>query len=525
MPRWITYFSILVVFAGAYAWLTVHPPLWPLLVIVKNWLFPFSLFFLGRRTRPRTGTALVPRVCVAAVSLGLALHGLRDGLTTGHLLTNRPTGLLTGQANLFAGFLGMQALLCLFVARTRELAWMERGFLVGAAFVMVVTLVFTLSRGAWLAFGLAGMMVGFVTNRVAVVLLVIAVLIGSRWAPEEATARADMTIAAVDQSGDSSLEEALDDSAALRVIQWKTLPDLLAESPLFGTGISTFAQRLSEHTGIYRSAHATMVQIGTEMGVLGLVGYLGLFASVALACVSRARRATSGTFVHATGLGLLAATVCLFLADFSGTRFPAHTVTTYYWLLVGAFLGATDTAVQTGHGIESEPGTTTMSSTTGQPPERRVLYVISRYTYRSTFIVREIEELAARGWTIAVVSPSPADLQPGTHHRRSAVCGHLRSVSRRARAALGHRRAGDGAAPRSRVRASDGQGLRPRPPASGAQPRRDSQGLLLRRDGPPPGLPAHPRPLGDGVDVGGDVDLPIVRSAVLLHGACVGHLL
>jgi len=78
------------------------------------------------------------------------------------------------------------------------------------------------------------------------------------------------------------------------------------------------------------------------MGVLGLLGYVGLFASVALACVSRARRSAPRSLLRASGLGLLAATVCLFLADFSGTRFPAHTVTTYYWLLVGAYLGTAD---------------------------------------------------------------------------------------------------------------------------------------------------------------------------------------
>jgi hypothetical protein len=39
------------------------------------------------------------------------------------------------------------------------------------------------------------------------------------------------------------------------------------------------------------------------------------------------------------GIGLFAATICLFLLDLSGTRFRAHTVMTYYWLLVGAFLG------------------------------------------------------------------------------------------------------------------------------------------------------------------------------------------
>jgi colanic acid/amylovoran biosynthesis glycosyltransferase len=56
---------------------------------------------------------------------------------------------------------------------------------------------------------------------------------------------------------------------------------------------------------------------------------------------------------------------------------------------------------------------TMMPSPTGLPRERRVLYVISRYTYRSTFIVREIDELAARGWTIVVVSLRRPILAPG----------------------------------------------------------------------------------------------------------------
>lgn len=49
-----------------------------------------------------------------------------------------------------------------------------------------------------------------------------------------------------------------------------------------------------------------------------------------------------------------------------------------------------------------------------RPPERHVLYVISRYTYRSTFIVREIEELVARGWIITVVSLRRPMFAPGT---------------------------------------------------------------------------------------------------------------
>ena len=115
-------------------------PAWPLLMVVKNWLFPFSLFVLGRRLIRNRQQLWFLILCVAVVSCALSLHGLRDGLTTGNLLSNRPAGLLTGQANLFAGFLAMHALLLLFVSRTAELGRTERVFLTVTALLMMATL-------------------------------------------------------------------------------------------------------------------------------------------------------------------------------------------------------------------------------------------------------------------------------------------------------------------------------------------------------------------------------------------------
>ena len=55
-------------------------------------------------------------------------------------------------------------------------------------------------------------------------------------------------------------------------------------------------------------------------------------------------------------------------------------------------------------------------ATTERPMcERHILYVISRYTYRSTFIVREIAELVARGWMITVVSLRRPIFAPGSN--------------------------------------------------------------------------------------------------------------
>lgn len=339
---WLTYFAVLLTLTAAYTLLTTPHPVWPLFTLLKNWLFPFSLFVLGRRAFRSDRQLWYLVFCVALISLAMSLHGLRDGLSTGSLLTNRPTGMLTGQANLFAGYLAMYAVLFLFVSRSDELGRTERRFLLATAGAMVMTMVFTLSRGAWLAFMLTIVLVGMMASRRLVIVLVLAVLVAYRYAPEEAVSRAEMTVEALQESADSSLEEAFDDSAALRILQWQTFPELFMTSPLWGTGLDTYAQQLGRVTGIYRSAHATVIQIGTEMGLLGLVGYAGLLGAAALACAARARGARRGSFRWAIGLGLLAATVCLALLDITGTRFRTHTVMTYYWLLLGAYFGSTD---------------------------------------------------------------------------------------------------------------------------------------------------------------------------------------
>ena len=158
-------------------------------------------------------------------------------------------------------------------------------------------------------------------------------------------------------------------------------------------------------------------------------------------------------------------------------------------------------------------------------PNGHILYVISRYTYRSTFIVREIAELAARGWTITVVSLRRPLFAPGTGRGRSAICGRLRRLSLRTR--LGRRNQNPRHRTRRdlRIRQLDGLDLRHGPRLAPAQPRDRPQGLLLREAGSARGMPPHSRALGDGIDLGGDADLAHLRRAVFLHRPRLGHLL
>jgi O-antigen ligase len=343
IPRWLAYFAFVLVASAVYSAVVLGLEPWPLVAHVKNWIFPFSLFFLGRRCTSERRQVWFLILCVSVVSLALSLHGLRDALTTSNLMSNRPGGLLMNQPNLFGGYLAMYAFVLLFVARTRAVSRVASLFLTTVGLLMVVTLVFTLSRGAWLAFAATTVVVGvvgLVASRGVVLLLALAIFAGYQWAPEEATERTEMTVQG--GGGGAGLVESLDDSTALRVMQWRTFPQIFATSPIFGTGLHTYENELQKVTGIHFAAHATPIQVGVETGAVGLVGYLGLLGAIALTCFKRARASGTGSLQRSLGLGLLAATICLALLDLSGARFQEHTVTTFYFLLLGAFVGNTD---------------------------------------------------------------------------------------------------------------------------------------------------------------------------------------
>ena len=271
---WIGVFAVVLVASAFYSWLIQGLPVSSLFQMVKNWLFPFMLFIAGRRyVRDRQALWFLV-VCVALVSVAQSLHALKEAVFSTNLLRHRPGGLLTGQANLFGGYLAMYALVCLFAARAATLRRPARVMLSAAGLLLIVTLIFTLSRGAWMAFGVTIVIFGAATNPRVVLLLAIALALGYRWIPEAAVSRAETTIESVDLSESSSLEDSMDESAALRVIQWKTFPDIFVAHPIWGTGVQTYASQLGEATGIFRSPHSTIIQIGIEMGALGLIAYL-----------------------------------------------------------------------------------------------------------------------------------------------------------------------------------------------------------------------------------------------------------
>ena len=179
---WIGAFSVLLIASATFSW-AQGLSFTQLFMKAKNWLFPFMLFIVGRRCFRRESALWFLVVCIAIVSFGQGLHALRESLSTSNLLRHRPEGMLTGQANLFAGYVAIYALVCLFASRATEIKPRARLWLLATGLLMVMVLVFTLSRGAWLAFAVTAVLFGVATNRRLVVLLLVALVVGYRWIP------------------------------------------------------------------------------------------------------------------------------------------------------------------------------------------------------------------------------------------------------------------------------------------------------------------------------------------------------
>jgi O-antigen ligase len=334
---WLLVFLFVIALSIIVSWNRNNFELWDLIVRAKNWLFPTSLFFLAFKKFGATNDKRRLLFCVLLVGALLAMHGAVQALESGALLRNRPGGLLTRQPNLFGGFLSVNAAIGLFVGLHPSASQRTRWFCLGSSFVMIFTLMLTLSRGAWIAFALSVLAVGLLKNPRLIVVLSIALLVGYRWLPEDVATRTTETVDAFEQapvSRGENIEDNLDDSTALRVIQWRTAPTIARRNVLLGTGFNSYPDQLELETGIRRSAHVMPVELLVESGVVALLVYLALFVSLFVGSLRAARKALS-PFDRALGQGFAAATLCLLLLDFTGTRFRSSGVMVYYWTIAG----------------------------------------------------------------------------------------------------------------------------------------------------------------------------------------------
>jgi O-antigen ligase len=117
---------------------------------------------------------------------------------------------------------------------------------------------------------------------------------------------------------------------------------MLARGPLFGVGYGKYAEMFWRE-GYFpqpKSAHSSIIEIGVELGLIGL----GMYAWILFAVHRGGLRVFKDSEIpidRVLGLGVLSATICLFLLDLTGTRFTSGNIMAYYWILAGLTLNVT----------------------------------------------------------------------------------------------------------------------------------------------------------------------------------------
>jgi O-antigen ligase len=229
----------------------------------------------------------------------------------------------------YAGVNGLAAFEAQFAAFAAALACFERkrlwkiGYIALAA-VSCFCLMYSLSRGGYLALIAGFLFLGIVRLRKLLVLMVVFGLVWTSVVPNAVRERVAMTY---DSKGGG-----LDHSSETRVNLWEDAMTVFDNNAAVGTGFNTYAYM--GRIGIYKDTHNYFVKVLVETGILGFLLFLALllrFLWTGLLLYWMGRDPLS----KALGLGLAAWMICCMTANLTGDRWSYLQVNGYMWVIAG----------------------------------------------------------------------------------------------------------------------------------------------------------------------------------------------
>jgi O-antigen ligase len=249
---------------------------------------------------------------------------LREGGSMGYAGTN---GLAAFESQ-FA------ALLVALAAFEKKRLW-KLGYLSLGVFSLVC-LVYSLSRGGYVAALVGWAFLGLFKQRKLLPLLVAFLLTWTTLVPLAVQERVFMTYDEQNQT--------LDHSAETRLKLWDDAVDMITSSPVVGTGFNTYAYL--HRVGTYEDTHNYYLKVMVETGAVGLLMFLLLVVSLFWTGLRFSWKAKD-PFFASLGLGLAAWVLCSASANCFGDRWTYLQVNGYLWVLGGL--------VARSRQIESEP--------------------------------------------------------------------------------------------------------------------------------------------------------------------------
>ena len=230
-------------------------------------------------------------------------------------------------SNGLGAFLAQAAAFMLVVA-TFEPRWRWKYAYYALTIFSFIVLMFSLSRGGYVAFAEAFLFVGLTAQRKV---LFLTIALGTVWTslvPEAVKSRVSMT-----QNDDGGL----DHSSETRINLWEDAFSLIESNPVTGTGYVTYAYM--GRVGNYTDTHNLYLKILVETGVVGLL----VFVSIVTRFIWSGFRlflSVKDPLICTVGLGLATWVLCSAVANVFGDRWNYFQVNGYMWVLAGLVASA-----------------------------------------------------------------------------------------------------------------------------------------------------------------------------------------
>lgn len=209
--------------------------------------------------------------------------------------------------------------------------WKKKSGLLVLSLLLATCLLFTFSRGAWLAF-LAGFLFLFVFagGKRFVIALVILVLLASMtvlFAPPM-----------IKDTLNSSAKLGSDVSSIDRLLIWKTGWRMFLDRPVFGHGLNTFMSVFEKYKPSGYSwivyAHNCFLQMAAETGIIGLLVFLWFCVSIFIRALSNFFSA-SDRFLKAVAIGTAACIIATLTNSLVDTNLYSLPLAVLFWSLCG----------------------------------------------------------------------------------------------------------------------------------------------------------------------------------------------
>lgn len=228
--------------------------------------------------------------------------------------------------NDFGGYLVVMGIFFLAVLMSKGRRLWERAAVSAAFLISMVSLFLTRSRGSWLAFVIALLVLGWIKSKKLFAVIVVLLMIGFMMLP--------LTV----KQGIYELGDLSEGTSWERLMLWKGAVNMIKVHPVLGFGVNTYSRNFPaykppEYPDV-RYAHNSYLQMASEIGVVGLVLFLIFLASVFWISIRRMKEMEDPERKNFV-LGLSAGLIGFAANSAVDTHLYSVTLSVMFYLLMG----------------------------------------------------------------------------------------------------------------------------------------------------------------------------------------------